>query len=129
MLDLDGVDQVSNTSSGHELAQAVFRNCSSTVLAGAANETALHGVPRRLASTAASPCRERTVKSLDLQPIGITTRSVHGEFKTARRCLSKLVASAKQSLTVGCTCVMEVDLLWIWLVICKPVLNDATLLL
>src|SRR5262249_3148675 len=89
----------------------------------------LNGIARCFASRAASPGSYRTVEPLALKPSRISSGDMHGEFKTACSRLAKLIASTEQALTVGCTCVMEVDLLWIWLVLCKLVRNDPTLLL
>src|SRR5262249_48915454 len=129
ILDLDGVEQIRNATSRYKLAKTFFWNCPCTACIRTTDEDALHCVSRRLASCAAGPCRYRSIEPLALKPSRISAGNMHRQLKAARSRLPKLISSTQQALSVGCACVVEVDLLWIWLVICKPVLDDPPLLL
>src|SRR5262249_13394900 len=126
MLDPDCVQQFGNAASSDELGNGIFRDCSRAFLASASDQDLLNSVPNNFASHTAGPTTSRHIEAFACPPVGIATGGVHCCFETTGQCLSQLIASHKQALTMCGTCVMKFELLGIWLVVGEPVLTVAS---
>src|SRR5262249_9375764 len=128
MLDLDGIEQVSNATGRYKLAKTFLRDCPCTASIRPTDKDALHCVSCRLSGRAASPCRYQSIKPIALKPSRISAGNVHAKLEPACRWLSMLIAGAQQPFAMSGACIVEVDLPWIWLVVGEFVLNEPPLL-
>src|SRR5262249_38969195 len=83
VVDLDGIEEVSNSACCYQLADCVLRNSAGANGAGSPNQNTLDSIADNLTRDTARPAHSRSVKSSALPPMRIPPGCMHGRLEAA----------------------------------------------